>query len=250
MALTVQEASVAYQQAMRNVGDGGEHATCRVCHTFIDPEYEICFPCRQQPESLSLVLPVSYSEHGGQLHLALRNYKDGSVQQVREYAWVRLTAILWRFLAAHESCLAGALRIDGFDLVTTVPSSSPEREAKSPLRQMVEACRPIAPRHERLLGPSGTVLEGRDYDIDRYLAQRTLGGESILLVDDTWTRGGHAQSAAGALLQAGAGQVALVVIGRHLTPDWEPVRDAGVSCDDIFSALPRFDWDYCAVHDF
>jgi adenine/guanine phosphoribosyltransferase-like PRPP-binding protein len=39
-----------------------------------------------------------------------------------------------------------------------------------------------------------------------------------LLLDDTWTSGGTAQSAAVALKQAGARSVAVVVLGRHLPP--------------------------------
>jgi hypothetical protein len=38
----------------------------------------------------------------------------------------------------------------------------------------------------------------------------------VLLLDDTWTSGGTAQSAAVALKRAGARSVAVVVAGRHL----------------------------------
>jgi orotate phosphoribosyltransferase len=38
---------------------------------------------------------------------------------------------------------------------------------------------------------------------------------AVLLIDDTWTTGGNAQSAALALRAAGAAKVAAVVIGRH-----------------------------------
>jgi orotate phosphoribosyltransferase len=45
---------------------------------------------------------------------------------------------------------------------------------------------------------------------------RPLTGASILLLDDTWTSGGTAQSAAVALKRAGARSVAVVVLGRHV----------------------------------
>jgi adenine/guanine phosphoribosyltransferase-like PRPP-binding protein len=38
----------------------------------------------------------------------------------------------------------------------------------------------------------------------------------VLLLDDTWTSGGTAQSAAVALKRAGARSVTVVVVGRHL----------------------------------
>jgi hypothetical protein len=38
----------------------------------------------------------------------------------------------------------------------------------------------------------------------------------VLLIDDTWTAGGHAQSAALALRSAGAQYISLLVIGRWI----------------------------------
>jgi hypothetical protein len=130
-----------------------------------------------------------------------------------------------------------------------VPSSDPERDAQSPLRRLVQNCKPLADRYERLLVPTGQV-SGREYDLDRYTATRDLDGESVLVIDDTWTAGGHAQSAGAALSMAGAGTLALIVIGRHLQPNWEPVQGSGETCGKIFDGLPvPFDWDTCVVHD-
>ncbi len=48
---------------------------------------------------------------------------------------------------------------------------------------------------------------------------------------------------------AGAGSLALVVIGRHIDRRWEPVRGSGVTCGDIFDELPTvFDWEICVAH--
>ena len=48
-----------------------------------------------------------------------------------------------------------------------------------------------------------------------------LAGEHFLLVDDTWTTGGHVQSAAGALKRAGAGYVTTLVLARWIDPAWD-----------------------------
>jgi len=53
----------------------------------------------------------------------------------------------------------------------------------------------------------------------------------------TWTTGGHAQSASQRCSNAGATSVALVVIGRHIRLDYEPVKDSGEKCGDL---LKRF----------
>jgi orotate phosphoribosyltransferase len=68
-----------------------------------------------------------------------------------------------------------------------------------------------------------------------------LQGQAILLIDDTWTTGSSAQSAAAALKKAGAGRIAGVVIGRHLNREWHENdrRLRGI-------AQP-FEWAKCAL---
>lgn len=247
MALGVDEASQAYERAMRNIVAPGP-GICRVCWGFIDPDYETCFKCGHQPDCLDVMVPITYSEHLGQMHLALRNYKDASSTAIRRHDAVRLAAILWRFLRDHESCLAHSAGADGFDLVTIVPSSKPERDKHSAFAELTGWIEPIKGRLQRTLEPTGEV-GGREFDSNRYRAIADLSGRSVLLLDDTWTAGGHAQSAAHALTVAGAQKVALVVIGRHVRRDYEPVQGSGESCGDILDALPEnFDWSTCAVH--
>ncbi len=245
--LTVEEASATYARAMRNVRRPGL-GICTICKTFVDQKYERCLRCNGQRAELDAVLPITYSEHLGQVHLALRRYKDGGLAEQR-YAAPRLNGILWRFLKAHEGCLARAVGSSGFEIVCAVPSSTPSRDnERDRLRRILQACGPVKERFERLLLPTGDVPEGRAYDQRRYEAGRSLAGEDVLLVDDTWAGGGHAQSAATALKAAGAGSVGLVVIGRHVQPDWR-VGDDGETCAALLDQLPKvFDWDDCALH--
>ncbi len=60
----------------------------------------------------------------------------------------------------------------------------------------------------------------RSYSPLRYFAFAELAGARALLIDDLWTTGSSAQSAAAALRAAGAEVVAMVVIGRHLNRGW------------------------------
>lgn len=247
MAVQVDEASEAYERAMRNIAPPGP-GICESCWAFIDPSFPTCYRCGHQPECLDVVVPISYSEHQGQLHTALRNYKDGASAGIRRNAAVRLAAILWRFLRDHEACVARAAGVEEFDLVTIVPSSDPDRDARSAFRKLAGWVRPIKPRFQRALEPTGEV-EGREFDANRFRATSDVSGQSILLLDDTWTTGGHAQSASQALLNAGSTKVALVVIGRHIRRDYEPVRDSGETCGSLLDDLPEaFDWSTCAVH--
>jgi orotate phosphoribosyltransferase len=75
---------------------------------------------------------------------------------------------------------------------------------------------------------------------DKFEVTRRFQGEPVLLIDDTWTTGASAQSAAGALKAVGAGVIALVVIGRHVHDDY-------ADNSARLQALPRrFDWTTCA----
>jgi predicted amidophosphoribosyltransferase len=250
VTLTVIEAAATYEKAMRNVLPAGPGVCC-TCHTFIDEDYALCYPCNDQPEYLDAVVPITYSEHLGQMHTALRNYKDGYVQS-QQYMTPRLAAILWLFIERHERCVARAAGAVGeeFDVVTTVPSSTRERDDKREnLRWIVgTACVPTASRFKRVLTPTDAVPAGRAYDPERYVANERLDGLDVLLIDDTWTAGGHAQSAGAAVKAAGARSVGSVVIGRHIRRSWEVVP-GGATSGELFDALPRdFDWDTCCVH--
>ena len=231
---------------MRNVAAAGA-GICAVCKTFIEPGYNECYPCASGPSELDAVVPITYSEALGQVHDALRGYKDGRPAE-RSYAMPRLAAVMWRFLELHEPCVARAAGVSEFDLVASVPSSTRERdEARRNFRTMVGWCEPVAQRYERVIHPTGDVPTGRAYDPGRYACDRRLDGARVLLLDDTWTRGGHAQSAATALRRAGASAVGLMVIGRHVRPEWEV---AGKTCQELLKELPKeFDWQHCCVHD-
>lgn len=247
MAVGVDEASEAYERAMRNIAAVGP-GICRICRTFIDPGYGTCYPCGFEPDNLAAVVPITYSENLGQVHTALRNYKDGESKAIRRHAAVRLAAILWRFLREHEACVAGAANVDEFDLVTIIPSSNPQRDEHSAFRELTSWIDPVSSRMRRTLEPTGKVEE-RGFDPDRFSSTTELAGESVLLLDDTWTTGGHARSASHSLVAAGAATVSLVVIGRHVSRDYEPAKGSGESCGDLLDALPEdFDWATCAVH--
>jgi|SRR5215207_587891 len=247
MAVGVEEASQTYERAMRNIAAAGS-ASCQICWGFKGPDFDTCFKCGHQPNSLDAMIPITYSEHLGQIHLALRNYKDGGSEKIRRHDAIRLAAIIWRFLEKHEACVAEAAGTDSFDLVTLVPSSSAERDKHSPLVRLASWIGPIKDRLLRTLEPTGEV-EGRDFDVNRFRSIADLSGKSVLLLDDTWVTGGHAQSAAHVLTAAGAEKVALVVAGRHVHRTYEPVRGSGKTCGELLDALPEnFDWDTCAVH--
>jgi adenine/guanine phosphoribosyltransferase-like PRPP-binding protein len=101
---------------------------------------------------------------------------------------------------------------------------------------------PTRARHQRLLRRSGSEIPAHTFDARKYEVQRSLAGEAVLLIDDTWTTGASAQSAAAVLRRAGAGPIAAVVIGRYLNPEWR-------TNDRRLGRIRQpFDWSCCSWH--
>jgi predicted amidophosphoribosyltransferase len=248
-ALSFYELSDPYANIMLNP-EAARPGVCPRCWTFHDREYRECGGCRDMPGLLDVAVPVTYSVDGGQVHHELRRYKDSASGSVQARMSRGLAAVLWRFLDEHELCVALAAGREGlFDVVTTVPSKTTERDdQRGNLRWIVgDLCQHTADRYRRVLRPANVPDSGREYDPSRYRATMPLDGADVLLVDDTWTRGASVHSAAYALRRAGARKVAVVVIGRHIRPEWE--WRPGETNEALLRALPRpFRWDTCAVH--
>jgi predicted phosphoribosyltransferase len=217
-------------------GDG----VCTFCFN-LTRGFERCYCCARGELALTAVVPISYSVGGERLHHALMGYKRLNGEIARRLT-AELAAVLWRFLSLHEQCVAAAARVSGFELVTTVPSGARERDKQHPLRRIVgDLVGPTRERYRQLLRRSLAPVAPREVNADKFEPLTRLRGERVLLIDDTWTTGASARSAAVALHGAGAGPVATVVIGRYLNRCW---RDNARRLVDL---EPAFDWACCAA---
>jgi predicted amidophosphoribosyltransferase len=235
---SVGELTAGYANFMLSPRSGPD--VCSTCFNFTNG-YARCYACTHNESQLAAVAPISYSVAHEQLHHALAQYKRLQTPASRRLT-VGLAAVLWRHLAHHERCLADAAGVERFELVTTVPSGDRERDGHHPLRRIVgELVGPTTGRYERLLVRSETELQPRAFSHQKFRPTRELDGHAVLLVDDTWTTGASAQSAAAALKLAGAESVAAVVIGRHLNREWH-------ENDRRLRGLAQpFDWNRCAL---
>lgn len=234
----VAELTAAYENFL--LGPRAGRGVCTTCFNLTDG-YERCYACAHNEAWLDAVAPISYSPAHEQLHHVLASYKRQTGEAARRFS-VALAAILWRYLAGHERCVAKMAGVPAFSLVATVPSGQLERDERHPLRRIVgELTVPTRARHQRLLRRSATEAETRAFSPRRYEAVRPLRGEAVLLIDDTWTTGANAQSAGAALKAAGAGPVGAVVIGRHVNREWH-------DNDRRLRGLPNpFRWEECAL---
>lgn len=243
MAVTVEEASARFANFMINPAPPGDRI-CPDCRGVPSEGYTRCYGCSSNPSHLDALVPITYSVNLGQMHTELRGYKETTyIAPARQRFQVGLTAVLWRFLMLHEPCVARAAGVADFTRVVPVPSNTKARDERpGGLRTIVgEMCGHTRDRFVRALLPTDRGQTARLFDPDRFEATMSLKGDHILLIDDTWTTGSRAQSAAYTLREAGAKTVACVVIGRH-------VRREFADTDDTLNALPAWDWETCAVH--
>jgi predicted amidophosphoribosyltransferase len=212
---------------------------CRTCFNFTDG-YDRCYACTSNGQFLDAMLPISYSVAHEQLHHVLATYKRSHGLTAHRFE-IELAAVIWRFLDRHEACLARAAKVARFDSVTTVPSSRHFRDDIHPLHHIVaELVEPARSRYVRLLRRSGARTASHSFNPDKYEPLTDLANCSVLLIDDTWTTGANAQSAAAALKSAGVRNVAALVVGRHIS------RDYGQNDRRLRMLSTPFDWDRCA----
>ena len=190
---------------------------CASCRGPARRGFARCFHCAVHAESApgllaDVVAPVACAPKGSRLATELWLYK--SERTGSREAGVALLAMLLVFL--HDK--APGLWPAGASVPTcacVVPSGR-GRPGPHPLQALVRGC--LALPWAALVARPGGVAWARALDPGRFRAPRPLNGAAVLLLDDTWTSGGTAQSAAVALKRAGARWVTVVVLGRHLPP--------------------------------
>jgi hypothetical protein len=193
-----------------------ERETCAVCAR-PSAGAERCYPCRQQRGHAGLADAtafLTYAVAGRQSGHVMWGYKAAPTPIEEHRTVVRLLVALG--LAGHAAC-PGALAGAPVTHWATVPSL-PAKPGEHPLHKLVAG---LAPGREVRLTAAAQVRYPRGVRPDHYRADEVLPqGSHVLLMDDTWASGGHAQSAALALRAAGAARVSLLVIARWITGDY------------------------------
>jgi hypothetical protein len=190
--------------------------TCAVCRGPVRPGYSRCYQCDRHDLLghgllADAVVPVSYAVKGTALAETLWRYKSWPAPSAPAQASV--LALVRDFMDDHGACVWRHATMPPADHLAVVPTGC-GRPGVHPLLRLVSPglrlpLSPLAMRPGR---------QGRDLDVHRFWARPVPGGASVLLLDDTWVSGASAQSAAAALKLAGAGHVAIVVLGRHINP--------------------------------
>lgn len=186
-----------------------DRVTCAVCTTPA-AGYEHCFQCNQHRGAGKLadaVAPLTYAVAGQQSGYVMRGYK--ARPPVAEHRTI-VTLLLLLALNTHAKCPA---RLVGTPVThwATLPSL-PSKPGQHPLHGIVGG---LPPGREISLTAASRADHPRDVNPAHFTAtMRLRPGSHVLLIDDTWAGGGHAQSGALALRAAGAASVSVLVVAR------------------------------------
>ncbi|HTS97268.1 MAG TPA: hypothetical protein VMI33_11640 [Streptosporangiaceae bacterium] len=214
---------------------------CPVCRGPGRPGQARCYQCDLYGECLpglmpDVVAPVAYAVKGGPHATNLWLYKSGRPGAAAARA--ALLGLLLVYLRDHGRCVWRRAGMARPTHVAVVPSRR-GRPAPHPLQEL--AAPYLTLRWARLALARRDDPPAHDPDPSLFRSAQ-IPGARVLLLDDTWTTGASAVSAAAALRLAGARSVAVIVLGRHL--------DAGpAAAGRGFSpeAMPFRPW-LCAVH--
>ena len=204
------------QSRQRAAGSPAFPASCVICRGPVRPGFARCYQCgrhaRLGPGLLAdAVVPISYAVKGTALAADLWRYKSWRAPGAA--ARTSVLVLLLAFLHDHGACVWRHAGMPGPSRLAVVPTGC-GRPGPHPLLELVSPYLRL-PVTRLAIRPG---RQGRDLDLDRFRADRTAAGARVLLLEDSWVSGASAQSAAAALKQAGARQVAIVVLGRHVDP--------------------------------
>jgi hypothetical protein len=213
--------------------------TCQRCYTPLNSG-ELCGTCRTHdghiglPDARGFMTYASWADPIRQSGRVMRGYKADIPVPSAERTVSLLTALA---VQGHRDCPS---HLAGTPLTAWahVPSLPPKETEIHPLAQVLRALsRP---------GSSEIILRGIDnpenpraVSASNFTVQSPMRPSAhVLLIDDTWTTGGHAHSATLALRTAGAAHVSLLVLARWLSPEWGDTTQSWIR-----THLDRVDYD-------
>jgi hypothetical protein len=217
-------------------------STCGRCFTPIAAG-PLCRGCQDHqavgggPDLLGVLTYAGYLDPISQSGYTMRYYKILGPQSAPWQTVVLLSAL---DLMGHSGCPG---RILGVPITAwaTVPSLPP-KPYPHPLNG-------IAQRLARQ-GAAEIVLQGREnvtsprnVDVSHFsVVAGSPAARHVLLIEDTWTGGGHVMSATLALRAAGCTHVSALALARWLTAGWEATSDRWARNE---LTLPDYQADVC-----
>lgn len=207
-ALAVLPVANAVRQPMR---------TCRVCTAPV-AHFALCWRCGEH-RSLSgladVVAPLVYAVGGTESAATLSDYKNHPIRTRRERSAQAIAQFMSPAVQSHEHC---------FGAVTGVPVSVrcvvPSLTRRLGVHPLVSIAESVGVVLDPVLTPGRDPRCDRRVRADKFAVSSAaaIQGRHVLVLDDVWTTGSNAQSAALALRRAEGAVVSVLVVGRWLNP--------------------------------
>ncbi|MDH6549837.1 putative amidophosphoribosyltransferase [Streptomyces sp. SAI-041] len=213
---------------------------CRYCRSWANLATGECHNCRDVKAALGevwQVVPISLYEKPSELRDWLKFYKPSGGDEYDPAYGSKLTQILSEFLNAQMSNIEAAWGpIDGICVVPSTKGVVPH-----PLCEVYNRTNFGVPLVDALVRGKGP-LRHRFAHRDGFECTSHGAGLRVLLLDDVYTTGATAQSAAYALKSAGYEVPGILTIARRINPDFTPqVRSLWERCSaDDFNFNGRF----------
>ena len=194
--------------------------TCAVCATPVEG-FARCWRCQQDgriPGLADVVVPLTYAIGGTQSATMLWHYKDDPVRKAREQHALIINWLVYLAISEHERCIGAAAGLP-VSVRLAIPSLSGRAEVH-PFTALMRWMNAV-PESPALI-PAPEAMCDRAVSGDKFVLEpaERLDGRHVLVLDDTWTTGSNAQSAAMTLRGAGAARVSVMVVGRWLSPGY------------------------------
>jgi len=186
--------------------------TCTVCAGVTKDGWGTCWQCHERsshPGAADRVGNIVYAWRDHQSGHMMHAYKSPAGASASADL---VQALLVYGVAGHWPCIAQAFGTP--DAWAVVPSLA-GRAGQHPLSRM--ATQLMVHYGQVALRASPGAQQPRAFNPGNFDAEPTTA-RHVLLLDDTWTSGSHAQSASAALKAAGAGHVTILTVARWLDP--------------------------------
>ena len=205
--------------------DRTEGVVCETCTAPIAYPYTLCYQCNQHQYAgvplATVVAPLTYALKNTQAMTDVYRYKDESLPpSVRNASLSRLGRLMYESMSRHLGCFRELS--DAPLVIASVPSTSLQRKGSHPFDD-IKSMFGDGFTHARVdyVGAGGARNDRRRLQPELFAVDDSeVRGAHVLLLDDSWVSGGHAQSVAAALRNAGAAQVDIVVLARVLDPNF------------------------------
>jgi hypothetical protein len=215
--------------------------TCRVCAAPVGG-FDRCWRCEQARRIVGVadvVAPLTYAIAGTPSAALVRDYKNHPVRSVRECHSAVINGLVRLGITRHERCIGCAAGL-AVSCRLVIPSLT-SRPGRHPFAELAHTMNVASDAVALMPAPDARCDRAIN---DKFLLQPAarLDGQHVLILDDVWTTGSNAQSAALAVRRAGAAAVSVMVVGRWLNPDRRGTADF------IATRLQRdYDPDICPV---